>query len=223
MRSISPRERRAMHRFIIRFLSSFIPSKRRRREFRSRHGIGRVAIDPCKIGAYSYLSHGCKVADARTTIGKYCSIGVDVVLGTSRHPTDWLSTSPIQYIKGFKGFPAGVAPMMPNQHAFESTLPVVMGNDVWIGMRSIIMDGVKIGDGAVIGAGAVVTKDVPPYAIVVGVPAKLIRYRFDTKTIDRLLATKWWNEDDSVLATLDFRNVAACLERLEMSERDSEQ
>ena len=85
------------------------------------------------------------------------------------------------------------------KHEFDGILRTVIGNDVWIGKRAIIKAGVKIGDGAVVGAGAVVTKDVPPYAIVAGVPAKIIKYRFDEDTIAQLLKTKWWNLSDEEL------------------------
>lgn len=71
-----------------------------------------------------------------------------------------------------------------------------MGNDVWVGCNSVLISGVKVGDGAIIGAGAVVTKDIPPYAIVVGVPARVIKYRFDEEVRERLLQIKWWNWDD---------------------------
>ena len=77
--------------------------------------------------------------------------------------------------------------------------PIIVGNDVWIGFRSIILSGVTIGDGAVIYAGSVVTKDIPPYAIVAGVPAKIIRYRFDAKTIERLARVAWWDWPDEVI------------------------
>ena len=76
---------------------------------------------------------------------------------------------------------------------------VIIGNDVWIGSHALILGGVKIGDGAVIGAGAVVTKDVPPYAVVGGVPARIIKYRFSQEIIDKLLEIKWWNLPENIL------------------------
>jgi carbonic anhydrase/acetyltransferase-like protein (isoleucine patch superfamily) len=80
---------------------------------------------------------------------------------------------------------------------FEEYRQTIIGNDVWIGARAILIDGITVGDGAVIGAGAVVTKDVPPYAIVGGVPAKIIKYRFEPEVIEFLLASQWWNKDRS--------------------------
>lgn len=95
----------------------------------------------------------------------------------------------------------------------EGRFKVVIGNDVWIGAYAKIVEGVRIGDGAVIAAGAVVTKDVPPYAIVGGVPAKIIKYRFEEKQIKQLLELKWWNKDIAWLKTHaeKFRDVQELL------------
>ena len=88
-------------------------------------------------------------------------------------------------------------------------------NDVWIGLNVVIMDGITIGDGAVIGSGAVVTRDIPPYAVAVGIPARVIRYRFDPETIERLLKTRWWDRPPEVIARLPQGDVAASLRILE--------
>lgn len=147
---------------------------------------------PCvkKIGDYSYgnpqILHWGE--NTTLTIGKFCSIadGVKIFLG-GNHRTDWITTYPFNQLndlwsnaKGIKGHPS-------------SNGNVVIGNDVWIGNGAIIMSGVTIFDGAVIGANAVVTKDVLPYTIVGGNPAKLIRKRFSEKEIQMLLDIKWWN------------------------------
>lgn len=92
---------------------------------------------------------------------------------------------------------------------------VKIGNDVWIGGKVIILRDVTIGDGAIIAGGAVVTKDVPPYAIVGGVPARVLRYRHPQHIIDRLLAIKWWDYEPMGLSGLDFADVAACLDGIE--------
>jgi acetyltransferase-like isoleucine patch superfamily enzyme len=123
------------------------------------------------------------------TIGAFCSVasGVQILLGGEHRP-DWVTTYPFSVLweKGrhLPGHPA-------------SKGDVVIGNDVWIGAEAMILSGVTIGDGAVIGARSVVTKDVPPYAIVGGNPARLIRMRFDEATISRLQSLKWWTWDDA--------------------------
>ena len=95
-----------------------------------------------------------------------------------------------------------------------ATKKVTIGNDVWIGIKATIMPNITIGDGAVIGANAVVTKDVPPYAVVVGVPAKIIKYRFDEEIIKDLLELKWWNYSESFIKTLPFEDVRECIKLL---------
>ena len=104
---------------------------------------------------------------------------------------DWITTSPIASLKEF-GF---VDRDYMNDYISEADRKIVIGNDVWIGARCIIFEGVTIGDGAVIAAGSIIRKDVPPYAVVGGVD-RIIKYRFNQETIDKLLKTQWWNWDD---------------------------
>jgi acetyltransferase-like isoleucine patch superfamily enzyme len=121
---------------------------------------------------------------ATCKIGKFCSIaeGVTILLD-GEHKPDWVTTYPFyDYVKGFHD-------MQPPHTKGD----VVIGNDVWIGLNAIVLSGVCIGDGAVVGANAVVTKDVEPYAIVAGNPARLIRKRFNDETVKKLLKIKWWN------------------------------
>lgn len=139
------------------------------------------------IGDYTYVGGESKIQNA--TIGKFCSLGPGLRIGLGRHPIHLKSTFPGFYSDN--SFYYGVEKEYTNP--ISNYLPVEIGNDVWIGTRAMILDGVKISDGAVIGAGAVVTKDVPPYAIVGGVPAKIIGYRFDESEIKKLLIEKWWN------------------------------
>ncbi len=127
-----------------------------------------------------------KLEKTKLIIGKFCSIApnrVIIMLG-GLHRTDWVSTYPFNVFykefKHIKGIPF-------------SKGDVKIGNDVWIGLDAVILSGITIGDGAVIGANSLVTKDVPPYAIVGGDPAKILRYRFDEKTIQKLLEIKWWD------------------------------
>ena len=97
----------------------------------------------------------------------------------------------------------------------ENDVDTIIGNDVWIGVNAVIMNGIHVGDGAVIGAGAVVTHDVAPWAIVVGVPACVLKYRFDERTRQRLAAVQWWTMDEDELHRLDTSDVKACLLALE--------
>lgn len=148
---------------------------------------GRSRILDATLGRFSYVTQA-RVINCK--IGRYCSIGPEAVVGgLGRHPTHWLSTHPVFYSTIRQ---AGVS--FSDRDYFQELLPVEVGNDVWIGARAMILDGVTIGDGAVIAAGAVVTKDVEPYTIVGGVPARKIRDRYPQKIKERLLAIRWWEQ-----------------------------
>ncbi len=138
----------------------------------------RNTIDNASIGNGTYTGEFCIIKYC--TIGKFCSISWNVSIGGANHLINRLSSAPLHRVftcptEKYKSF---------------SDENVVIGNDVWIASGVTILRGVTVGDGAVIGAGAVVTEDVPPYAVVVGVPAKILKYRFDRKTIDELMAIK---------------------------------
>ena len=164
------------------------------------------------IGEHTYIQHNTVLSDT-VHIGKYCSIADYVAMGFGDHPMTTLSTSPFQYMnndsKAFGDIDVPKSNLI--KRAFKDTN---IGNDVWIGYRAFIKAGVTIGDGAVIGAGAVVTKDVEPYAIVGGVPAKLIKYRFDENIRNQLLDLKWWDLPEKFIATLPFDNVEKCIEKI---------
>ena len=144
----------------------------------------------CKIGRYSYI-YGTSAVE--TEIGSFCSIAAGSSIGGGSHPTDWVSSSPVFY----KG--RNVLKTNFSQNEYKEYKKTTIGNDVWIGSSCRIKGGVTIGDGAVIGMGSVVTKDVPPYEIWAGNPAKFIRKRFDDETIDKLLKIKWWDLPDEKL------------------------
>lgn len=122
-------------------------------------------------------------------IGKFCSIacGVKFLMNSANHTLDSLSTYPFPIF--YEEWSHGMSP----KKAWDNKGNIVIGNDVWIGYEAIILAGVTIGDGAIIGTRAVVTKDVPPYTIVGGIPAKAIRLRFPKKDIEQLLELKWWD------------------------------
>jgi acetyltransferase-like isoleucine patch superfamily enzyme len=134
-------------------------------------------------------------AEAPIAIGAFCSIGPDVLIfGQADHPTHLASTFPLRTLL-----------LRPEGGNVDSVTRggVSIGNDVWVGARAIILSGVTVGDGAVIGAGAVVTRSVPPYAIVAGNPARLLRYRFDEATIAALLEVRWWDWPDQRIAEME--------------------
>ena len=144
------------------------------------------------MGDYSYIGPHTRVTHA--DIGKYCSVAGDSIIGMGTHTMDYLSTSPI-----FTEAKNGTTHCWVNKSKNNPYNRVAIGNDVWIGTRVMIMGGVSVGDGAVIGAGSIVTKDVSPFTIVAGVPAKVIRNRFPDEVIVRLNEIHWWNLPENKL------------------------
>ena len=151
------------------------------------HLLQNCIINNSQIASYSYIGKNCIVQN--TTMGNYCSIADDVLIGLGKHPTYLISSSPLFFRKKNT---LGMQ-LVDKDVDFKEYANITIGHDVWIGARAIILDGINVGHGAIIAANAVVTKDVSPYAIVAGVPAKMIKYRFTEDKIEQLLKSAWWN------------------------------
>lgn len=150
-------------------------------------------IANCTLGYGSYISHDSFISGA--FIGKYCSIGPFVRTVNGNHPTNtFVSTHPTFFSTGKQNGTSYVERNKFPEHKYvDGKWNVMIGNDVWIGGCVTLLEGISIGDGVIIAAGAVVTRDVEPYSIIGGVPARVIRYRFDPEEISELLNIKWWN------------------------------
>lgn len=154
------------------------------------HNLAYVVIDD-----YTYVAHNSNIS--YTQIGKYCSIGPNILCGWGIHPTNGISTSPMFYsTRKQNGF------SVSQIAEFEERKEIHIGNDVFIGANVTILDGITIGDGAVIGAGSVVSKNIPPYAVAVGCPIKIVRYRFSPETVDALLKIQWWQYGEAAHAEI---------------------
>jgi acetyltransferase-like isoleucine patch superfamily enzyme len=162
----------------------------------------------CRIGRFTYFNYDCEITDAN--LGRYCSVGQRCLINPGEHPTDWLSTHP------FVGDASGVSCGMAGEPAYAAiagaalsaprpTKRVTIGHDVWLGANTVVLSGVSIGDGAVIAAGAVVSRNVAPFAVVGGVPARVLRYRFPADMIKRLGQLRWWDYDlGAVRGAIDY-------------------
>lgn len=151
---------------------------------------GSVVYDSA-IARHSFCGYDCSILNCE--IGAFCSIGSRVSIGGVAHPAEFVSTSPV-FLSHKDSVPTKFA-----HHEFLPQLRTRIGNDVWIGEGAYIKAGIQIGHGAIIGMGSVVTRDVAPYAIVAGNPARPIRMRFDEKTVEALLAMAWWDLPDAEL------------------------
>lgn len=165
------------------------------------------------VGKYSGMNEHTFIA--RASMGAFCAIGARTAINPFNHPIDWLSIHEFQYhptsydwVDEYKN----IARLTRTPDMFKVA---TIGNDVWMGHNVNVLAGVNVGDGAVIAAGAVVTKDVPPYAIMAGIPATIRHYRFSEDVIDRLLRLKWWDLELSQLSGLPFRDVERCLDAIE--------
>ena len=166
-----------------------------------------VSLNEVTLGDFTYIAGNTNIS--KTTIGKFCSIGPYCKIGLGKHPTkDFVSTHPV-FFSTLKQAQVTFA----DRNYFDEFAYIIIGNDVWLGANVIVVDGVKIGDGAIVAAGSVVTKDIPPYTIVGGVPAKIIKYRFEKEEIEKLLQLKWWDMDVEYLKEnfIKFHNIKSLI------------
>jgi acetyltransferase-like isoleucine patch superfamily enzyme len=204
--------------FLIPFRSAFLIYKLKKK-YKTLKISGKVNVNNCTFGSYNYIEHaslsnsllgdfsyvGKNSYINNTEIGKFTCIGPDVKIGLGEHPTDtFVSIHPVFYSSAKQ-----VGLSFVNESFFKEFNDTKIGNDVWVGSNVIIRGGVSIGDGAIIASGAVVTKNVLPYEIVGGVPAKRIKKRFTKEIIELLLKNKWWNNDINWLRenTKEFHNI----------------
>ncbi len=151
-----------------------------------------VILYKVKLGAHTYIQKNTKIFNAN--IGNFCSIASNVSIGLGKHKVDGLSTHPSFYLKN-----TPLAKVFTELDEIEVSEIVIVEHDVWIGESAIILDGIKIGTGAIVAAGAVVTKDVEPFSIVGGIPARHIKYRFNDAIQRKLFDLAWWNKSDEWL------------------------
>lgn len=180
-----------------------------------------VGLELCTMGAFSYAE---SPLPGDFTVGRYCSIALGFDVFRDRHPMEWATSSSITYdFEARDGYRAFIAAHRDfNAERFTPTEPAdrlapapQIGHDVWIGQHVQLARGIRIGTGAVIAAGAIVTRDVPPYAVVAGVPARVVRMRFEPALVEALLASRWWEFDASVLRRCDYRDPARFVEQVE--------
>ena len=165
----------------------------------------RTKVAESRFGDYSYVVNDSEII--YTTLGKYCSIAAHVRINPGNHPLDRVMLSHVSY----RSSAYGMGPDDPAVFDWRRSSPVTLGHDVWIGHAAIVLPGLSIGTGAAIGAGTVVTKDVPPFAVVVGNPGRILRFRFPEPVINALHRIAWWHwPHHQVAAALhDIRTLTA--------------
>lgn len=182
-------------------------------------------IKDCSVGAFAILNAAGSTSAYRTSFGRYAQIGESSIIGPPEHPMSWFSSHPFaftrpQFMPNMYQLPdfARLAPDADAGRSWAETVPndTRIGHEAYVGVGTFIKRGVTIGDGAVVGAKSVVTKDVPPYAIAVGSPARVVKLRFDEKLVERFLKLQWWRYDLAPYKTMvDFSQVEATLDFFE--------
>jgi phosphonate metabolism protein (transferase hexapeptide repeat family) len=192
-------------------------------------------LHDCNIGGWTEIGPGCTLVETSfgeysyaadnvsiiyTTVGKFCSIASHVRINPGNHPIDRVTQHHMTYRRAQYGFAERDQAAFFDWRRADSCQ---IGHDVWIGHAATIMPGVSIGTGAVVGAGAIVTKDVAPYQIVVGVPARPLRMRFPPEVVARLLAIAWWDWDRATLAARfeDLNDLPLFLEKYDARSQES--
>jgi virginiamycin A acetyltransferase len=169
-------------------------------------------INRCDLGRYVGIAYFSYVADTHS--GNYCTFGSRVSLGAFSHPTDSLTVHEVGYRNTIDSY--GETTLLSDcaDYLESRSARTEIGHDVWIGDNSVVIKGVKVGNGAIVAAGSVVTKDVLPYAIVGGNPAKVIRMRFAEDIVQEIQATGWWNLSMKELTGIPFRDLRRALKML---------
>lgn len=207
-------------KFLYKFVSSFLLKKRNvivstksfyntKTKFEGNNKIGiHTSVSGSVIGRNTYIGNNSRLSSCK--IGRFCSIASNVKIVASTHPSSvFVSTSPSFFSTLMQNGQSFVDNNKFNELLSIEGYEAIIGNDVWIGENVIVKGGVRIGDGAIIAMGSVVTKDIPSYAIVGGIPAKIIKYRFTEEQIKKLDEIKWWDKSDSWLQNHvdEFENI----------------
>jgi len=183
-------------------------------EFEGNSDIGDfTCINRSVINSYSGIGALTYISDSE--VGRYAMIGSRVSIGGFEHPTNWLSVAAFQWGQSTENWDVSQDTKKKlRKNTKPNYLKTIVGPDCWVGNNSVVLSGVKLGVGCVIGAGSVVTKDVKNYDIVVGNPARLLRKRFDNKTVLELIESKWWELPLEKITDLDFKNIDESLKKI---------
>jgi acetyltransferase-like isoleucine patch superfamily enzyme len=169
------------------------------------------------MGAYTYVGRGSLVGSA--SIGRFCSVAPNVTIGLGEHPVDYISTHPA-FFNGAEMFPMLNGKFGVSRNAEVLSTRKVIGHDAWLGANCVIGRVVRIGNWAIIGAGAFVKDNIPDYAIIVGLPGRVIRLRFTEQQVERLLRLKWWNYDAAIMEGVSVNVIDQALDILEKKVAD---